>query len=569
MLRRSIGVLVALVLLALAAACGGQGGDKRSVEPAEPTFSPSSTAYVPAVTRPNVLVIETDDMRSDELQFMPNVRKLIGQRGITFENSFAPYPLCCPSRATFLSGQYNHNNGVLSVKKPWGFQAFDDTTTIATVLQKAGYNTALVGKYLNGYGSEHRHDSTLSSRTYVAPGWTDWYAGSDHRYGSKSPLFGGTYNYFHYTQVINGKVVAHPDRYSTDVNASETRGRIRAYGKQKKPWFIWWTPTAPHFGRPHEKDDPAPLRDTKGKLERWPTPARPGWVRGIFDKKITHPLGTPPYGPAEADISDKPRLLSGTPEMDDAERKALTEVERQRAESLYVLDRQIGVTMKTLQRTGQWDNTVVVFTSDNGYFLGEHRKRQGKILAHEPSLRVPLLIAGPGIEHGQRYDPVSVIDMAPTLAQYAGTTMPDTDGTSFLRDLEQGDTGWTVPVVTEGRDDRKSYVRARSPGFESNGLDTRGLRLGRWSYIRYSTGETELYDLAKDPLQLSSEQDNPAYAGISRQLAALWTKYMNCKGADCQDPLPAKFRLTPAQEKAITDDEITRTNVYYDDHWTR
>ncbi|RLV47582.1 DUF4976 domain-containing protein [Nocardioides mangrovicus] len=561
------------VVVALAAGCGGHtgSGSRESIEPRQPHFSAGATAPLPAVRRPNLLVIEADDMRTDELRFMPNVRKLIAGRGVTFENSFAPYPLCCPSRASFLSGQYAHNHGVLSHEPPWGFHAFDDRTTIATVLQQAGYHTALVGKYLNGYAQQPTR-AGQDSRTYVPPGWTDWYAGSDHLYGNRSPYFGGTYNYTHYTQVINGRVVPHPGDYSTNVNGRETRGRIRDYGKQKKPWFIWWTPTAPHFGRPHERDDPKPTRNLRGFLEHWETPARPGWVRGRFDREITHALGQPPYGPAEADMSDKPALLRHVPEMDETEKRALTEVSRQRAEAEFVLDRQIGITMKTLQRTGQWDDTVVVFTSDNGYFLGEHRKRQGKILSHEPSLRVPLVMAGPGVPHARRYDPVTTIDLAPTLAQYAGTTMPRTDGASFLPAVSNGDSGWTVPVVTEGRDEARRYRRDADehlqPGFD-DGLDTRGIRTARYKYTRYSTGEEELYDLKKDPLELDGLQNDPAYAEVKRKLVALWFDYIHCREAACDRPMPAEFRATPAQEKAITDDEIVRTNAYYGDEWPR
>jgi arylsulfatase A-like enzyme len=522
---------------------------------------------VPSVARPNMLVIETDDMRWDELKFMPNVRRLIMHRGLNFVNSFAPYPLCCPSRASFLTGKYAHNHHVLSHVDPFGFQSFDDRRTVATQLQKNGYQTALVGKYLNGYARQPTFRTRTSSLHYVPPGWDEWYAGSDHRFPAGSPLHGGTYNYFSMTQNINGKIVPHHGTYSTDLLAGQARGLIAKFGAAKKPWFLWWTPVAPHFGAPHERDDPPRTTRADGRPQKFQTPARPKWVRGRFDSVITHALGTPKYGPAESDMSDKPRYLRNVPEMLPLERQELTEVSRQRAESIYVLDRQVGRTIAKLKASGQYDNTIIVFTSDNGYFLGEHRKRQGKILPHEPSLRVPFLIAGPGIRHGIRYDPITTIDLAPTFSSYAGLKpMPQTDGTSLVPLIERGDRGWTRPVVTEGMMGDKGYGHLfTQPGFD-NALNTRGIRTARYKYVKYSTGEVELYDLKTDPLELESRQNDPAYDGIRRKLDALWTQYYDCKGSSCSKPMPQEFRATVKQEKAITDHETQRTRQYYDDY---
>jgi N-acetylglucosamine-6-sulfatase len=566
--RRLVTAAVLVAVFVATAACGGAGhkGPPRSVEPKVPKIS-AATSFVPKVKKPNVLVIEADDMRTDELKFMPTVRRLIARRGLTFENSFAPYPLCCPSRASFLSGEYAHNHHVLSTSSPFGFQSFDDHRTLATVLQGAGYQTALIGKYLNGYARQHVFDSKKSSRRYVPPGWNEWMAGSDHIYPVGTRLHGGTYNYFSMTQVINGTVTPNHGRYSTDVTAAETRKTVTQFGKAQKPWFIWWTPTAPHFGSPRERDDPRPLRNTKGVLEHWETPARPAWVKGRFDKQVTHALGQPPFGPAEANMSDKPRFLRTRPEMDAQEKASLTEVSRQRAESLYVLDRQIGVTIARLQKTGQYANTIIAFTSDNGYFLGEHRKRQGKILDHEPSLRVPFLIAGPGIRHGKRYDPITTIDMASTFAAYAGLPgMPGADGRSMVPTIEHGDQGWTAPVVTEGSMGNRGYTHLfTQPGFD-NALNSRGIRTARYKYTKYSTGEVELYDLAKDPVELEGKQDDPAYAKVKRKLDALWFAYYNCKGAACDKPMPKEFQASVKQEKAITVNETKRTRQYYDDY---
>jgi len=553
-------VAALVVATLLLAACGGASHPKTKRPPA-----PLPTGYVPSVARPNMLVIETDDMRWDELKFMPNVRRLIMHRGLNFMNSFAPYPLCCPSRASFLTGKYAHNHHVYSHVNPFGFLSFDDHLTVATELQKSGYQTALVGKYLNGYARQHIYNSRKSSLHYEPPGWNQWIAGSDHIFPAGSRLHGGTYNYFSMTQNINGRVVPHHGIYSSKLTAQQVQHTIGTFSAAKKPWFVWWTPVAPHFGGPHESDDPAPIRRTDGVLTKFATPARPGRFWGMFDKDITHALGDPPFGPAEQDVSDKPHYLQ-IPEMSPEEKVALTEVSRQRAESLFALDKSIGATLRKLHATGQYNRTLIAFTSDNGYFLGEHRKRVGKILPHEPSLRVPFLIAGPGVPHGRRYDPITTIDLAPTWMAYAGNKqMPQADGVSMVQVIEKGDRGWDTPVVTEGRMGDRGYAHVYSSGFRT-ALNTKGIRTARYKYVRYSTGEEELYDLKKDPLELQSRQDDPAYAGIKRALKALWWEYYNCKEAACDKPLPKRFRASVTQTKRITDAEFARTRAYYADY---
>ncbi|GGF52185.1 sulfatase [Marmoricola endophyticus] len=571
--RRPLAATLALTCVAAVAACSTGSSPTPSQEAKRrPPLTASASlpaASYPAVAKPNILVIETDDMRADDFDAMPNVEKLIADRGLRFQNSYAPNPLCCPSRASFLSGKYSHNHKVYSQIDPYGFGAFDDRTTIATVLQKQGYSTGLIGKYLNGYGQQPTHLTRRSSVRYVPPGWASWQAGLDHRWPRSSPNRGGTYHYFAMTQNDNGRVVPHPGEYSTDLTAQQTRATIDRFGAARtpagrsKPWFVWWTPTAPHFGVPVEPDDPKPMRRTDGKKEFIATPARPDWVKGLFDDRIDHPPGMPPHGPAEADMSDKPRYLRSVPEADAQEKRAVTELARQRAEALYALDRQIGATLQRLRTTGQLARTLIVFTSDNGYFLGEHRKRQGKTLPHEPSLRVPLLIAGPGVPTGVRYDPATTIDLAPTFAGYAGTAMPGADGRDLRATIAGPDRGWDLPLVTEGLAQLPGYESPSDvPGFDT-GLNIRGVRTGRYKWVEYASGETELYDLAKDPLEMDSVASDPAYAGVVAELRRVWQQYSSCAQAQCRVPLPADLRLTSQQNRDLTLNEAYRTNAFY------
>jgi arylsulfatase A-like enzyme len=259
-------------------------------------------------------------------------------------------------------------------------------------------------------------------------------------------------------------------------------------------------------------------------------------------------------GPSERNARDKPTFLAQLPEMNAAERAALTGTARQRAESIYVLDQQVGRLVATLKRRHEWRNTVLMFTSDNGYFMGEHRQRTGKIKAHEPSLRVPFLVTGPGIPAGAtRYDPITTIDLPATILdlararRFAGHPY---DGASRTATFYGGDQGWTVPVLTEGRLEFPTLVAAHARGF-TNPLNSIGVRTPRYSYIRYSDGERELYDLNRDANELRNVAASPRYRPALRTLERVWWRWKDCVGRACQAAMPAGLRATAAEERAL------------------
>ena len=566
--RRLVLWLAAALALALLVGTAVDAGHRRAEARAVPGAGARAAVAAAAPARPNVIVVMADDMRTDDLRWMPSVRRLLVDRGLTFRNSFSPYPLCCPARASFLTGEYAHNHRVFSHMAPWGFRAFDDHATLATALQASGYRTAFLGKYLNGYGAEPSLVTGGPSFHYVPAGWSDWY-GAVQRPGGSPYRSGGTYNYLHTIFNVNGRIDdSHDGQYQTDVLGRFSRSLVTTYSRSSQPFFMWFSAVAPHFGGPREKDDPTHVRGPSGRPVQIPTPARPTWVRGHFDRQVPRASGLPvDGGPSEADISDKPRPMRSLGELTSSERLAVRESTRQRAEALFVLDGQVRRLVQTLRATGELDRTVIAFTSDNGYFLGEHRRPQSKINPQEPSLRVPLVIAGPGVPHGQRFDPATTPGLTATVAELAGATsaMPyDADGISLVRSIA-ADQGWTVPVVTEGRENSKAFPDnplLRASGFHDP-RNTIGVRTGRWKFVEYSNGDSELYDLDADPNELRNLTADPAHAGIRTELHAVWLQFKDCRGAQCRAELPADLRLTPADEASGTDRQSLGVEARY------
>ena len=539
-----------------------------TVRPVEPPSPTTTVTPKPATgdARPNIIMLMADDMRVEDLRYMPHVRALLQDRGLTFRNSFSPFPLCCPARASFLTGRFPHNHHVYSHMAPWGFKSFDDHKTLATALHRAGYHTGFVGKYLNGYGAQPSLVTGGPSFHYVPAGWTDWNAAVERPVGSPYPS-GGTYNYWHTLFNVNGVTDdTHKGEYQTAVLGGFARRLVHKYHQGRKPFFLYFSAVAPHFGV-REKGDPRPIQ--RGKyLFKFDTPGRPGWVRGRFDRQITRSPGMPLNGgPSEADMRDKPRQMRRLPELSLAERRALTQVARQRAEAEFVLDQQIKSVTDVLRRDGELANTVLMFTSDNGYFMGEHRQRTGKIKPQEPSLRVPFLVAGPKVPHGQRFDPITTEDITATIAQLAGATryLPyASDGYSVVRTIRRGDQGWTTPVLTEGLiggDGSRTTVEAER-GFD-DARNVIGVRTSRWKYERYVSGEEELYDLDKDPNELHSLADDPAHLVVKNKLIALWWSMKDCQGGSCQQVLTQDLRRGPVAERRGTNKQSQGVKARY------
>ena len=499
----------------------------------------SATVDIPSVAgpqrQPNIVVIMADDMREDDLRYMPKTMQTIAARGVHFKNSFSPFPLCCPARASFLTGEYTHNHKVWSVADPYGFQALDDSATVPVWLQDVGYNTVFLGKYLNGYGRQPMPNGS-PSRDYVPPGWSDWRGSID---GSGD---GGTYRYFDTTLNINGEAVGNEGRYQTRLYGDHSVRIVEQYAASQRPFFLWASYVAPHHGAPNEPGDPKPVLRSDGKLQTFKTPARPDDVQGTLDDQVRHAPGAE----GEADVSDKPFFIRGLPALSKAEHKALLNITRQRAEAISALDDQVARTVRALKRTGELDNTIVVVTSDNGYFLGEHRMRQGKSLPYEPSLRVPMLIRGPQIPRGQvRNDPFLTIDHAPTFLAAAGApTQDQLNGSNMLPGTRRGDRGWTRGVLTDTGPRLVASNASESDNWLVEGRGPKvtrfstGVRTARYLYVDHGGRGKELYDLRHDPQELQNLAGRSDMAQIQRRLARVLDRMRDCVGTDCTAPLP-------------------------------
>ena len=452
-------------ILAAAAAAAGAGllaGDGLGSHPSKT-----------AATRPNVVVIMSDDQTVESLRVMANVRTLIGSEGATFANSFATYSLCCPSRATYLTGQYAHTHGVMGNQPPeGGYDKLEPThaNTLPAWLRTAGYHTIHIGKYLNGYTADDG----------VPPGWTEWY-------GAVDP---STYSFYGYTLNENGRLVTYgsaPEDYQADVYTRKAVDAIRRRAPQG-PFLLSVAYLAPHSGQPREPGDPVGM----------PTPVPAPRHQQAFDSE---PLPAPP-SLNELDISDKPSFIRSKPLLVPGELAAIQENYRQRLESLLAIDEGVAAIVGALRASGELSNTVVIFTADNGFLHGEHRVPNGKVLLYEPSIRVPLLVRGPGVPRGQVFTQlVGNIDVAPTIVDVAHAKAGRKfDGRSLYDLFEKPSTSWRDTIVVENQ-------------------RSRGVRTGRYLYAEHSTGERELYDVASDPHELANLAGNPAYASVQADLA--------------------------------------------------
>jgi len=466
-----------------------------------------------AAQRPNVVVLMTDDQTVADLEAMPRTQALLGASGVAFDRSYVSYPVCCPSRATYLSGQYAHNHRVLGLYPPTGgYGRFDSAESLPVWVERAGYHTAHVGKYMNGYGTDTPDDPP--------PGWSEWYGAVDT---STYRMWGFTLNENGEQRTYGTLFEEDPAEYQTDVLARKAVGVIERNAGTERPLFLSVAFLAPH----HEDGG---VRIATGRLVR-PAPRHQGAFAG---KRLPRPPGF-----NERDMSDKPFFLRRRPPLGRFEIQRIQSNLRARWESLLAVDEAVADIAAALEASGELEDTYLLFTSDNGYLQGEHRVPSGKMLPYDPSTRVPLLVRGPDVPEGEVSDAlVGNVDLAPTVLELAGgwSTKP-LDGQSLLPLAREP---WRNPpraLLHETGGQR--FVRRRDQDAAA-GLPAlrdvrnyKALRTGRWLYVEYRGGQRELYDLERDPHQLDSLHRDPATRPLRSRLHRELRRLARCAGADC------------------------------------
>jgi N-acetylglucosamine-6-sulfatase len=451
--------------------------------------------------RPNIVLIVTDDEDVAAHAFMPKTKALIEDQGTAFENFFISYPWCCPSRASILRGQYGHNTHIVGNAPPWGgFETFRqlglEESTVATWLHDAGYRTAMLGKYFNGYAPE---------RDGVPPGWDEWYVG------------GNAHASYEYVLNENGQAVQYGsglEDYLGDVLTGKAVQLIRTSAHAEQPFFLYVLPLTPHS----------------------PSVAAPRHDGMFADAELPRP---PSFD--EADVSDKPAFIRRLPPLNQEQIAYLEYEYRKRIASLQAIDDMVESIVAALGETGQLDNTYVIYTSDNGFHMGEHRLIAGKDTPYEEDIRVPMVMRGPGVPVGHRLDAMVVnIDLAPTFAEIAGIEAPDfVDGRSFLPLLQDPERPWRESFLIERRKLEEQLVRqSKYNGLTPEELDQaavfNGIRTRDLVYVEYGSGERELYDLAQDPHQranLAGEANPVLVSALSARLVEL----AECTGGRCRE----------------------------------
>ncbi|CAA9378131.1 MAG: Choline-sulfatase [uncultured Nocardioides sp.] len=474
----------ALIVCLLAVAGLGLADQESAPLPAAvQVASPQDASLdVPDAERPNIVFVMTDDMRDDELRWMPHTRRLLRDRGTDFTDAVSPHPLCCPARAQLVTGQYAQNNGVQHNAGPFGgFQALDPSQEISAWFKQAGYQTGFVGKFLNGYTDRDRRPA----------GWDRWDA-----------LSSGVYDYFDFSFDNDGSPVAFRDSYVTEVIADRTNQTVRDFAADDEPFLVYSWHLGPHYRINRQgKPVPAPAAtDDKGR----------------FADSVPSVLGDSAFN--EGDVLDQPRPFR-TRRL--AREDLVVTEHRARLRALQSVDRAVESLVETLRSVGELNSTVIVFASDNGYSLGEHRFIGKNVLTQEV-LQVPLLVRGPGIASGATNDlPVTLVDLPATFTALAGVT-PGwlLDGTSVTPALAGQDQPFRDTTLVQTGDDG------------GDGWAYRGVRTSRYLYgVNGSDGF--LYDRLVDPDQLTNLLLDPAYAEIRALLEQRRLQLLSCRGATC------------------------------------
>ena len=483
--RLSVVLLAGALLAAVGCTSSSSSSSSASASSSSPASPPGSTS---SGSRPNFVFVLTDDLAWNLVSHMPHVLGL-EKAGTTMSKYYVVDSLCCPSRSAIFTGEYPHDNGVFTNSgSDGGYATFnahgDQQKTWAVALHAAGYRTAMMGKYLNGY----------QPRDPIPPGWDEW------------DVAGNGYPEFNYNLNENGKVQhygAQPQDYMVDVLSAKAGAFIDSAAGSGQPFMLEVATFAPH----------APY-----------TPA-PRYANAAA--QVPYPK-TPAYDRLPSNASS---WLQDHPPLSVQEQATITTDYRKRVEADLAVDDMIGHLEAELQARGVANNTYFIFSSDNGYHMGEYRLDPGKQTAFDTDIHVPLIVTGPGVPAG-RVDGqlVSNIDLCPTFETLAGLPVPATVDGHSLAVLWHGQDppGWRQAILIEhhGPDnspadpDRQNNQEGDPPSYEA-------VRTANALYVRYDNGQQEYYDTATDPYELN----NVASKGIPPDLPKALNAMENCHTA--------------------------------------
>lgn len=497
-------IFVLLIVNIFVAGCG-IGNDKVDI------------VVLPKEKRPNIIIIIADDLdlKLGTINYMQNLQELMVVRGTTLNDFFVTTPMCCPSRANILRGQYTHSHQVYNNEAPYGgflkfYETGNEASTIAVWLQAAGYRTSLIGKYFNGY--PFRDD-----RTYVPAGWSEW----------ASPAQKNAYDGYDYVLNENGVLASYsPDEenYFTDVMNRKAVDFIERAAQDETQFFLYLAPFAPH----------EPATPAKRHLDLFPSIAAPR---------------TPSFN--ENDVSDKLGDMSRNQLLTEEQISNIDYMYRQRILSMQAVDEMLLNLITTLEKTGELDNTYIVFTSDQGYHLGQHRFYYGKSTFYEEDIAVPFIVRGPGIPEDSEVSGLLAgnVDIAPTFAEWAGVIPPEfVEGRSLagiLAGESVSEINWRqvflletygfsinedstkIPLFGEVFDSVFGLLSAQKVNQSSIGL-----RTAQYTYIEHADGSMELYDQVMDPYQLENLAAS-ADPYLLERLSTWSHELALCSGNDC------------------------------------
>ncbi|XP_041460056.1 N-acetylglucosamine-6-sulfatase-like isoform X2 [Lytechinus variegatus] len=350
--------------------------------------------------KPNIIFILTDDqdVTMDAISPMTNTLNLLGKQGMTFKNMFTTSPLCCPSRSSILTGNYIHNHGAMNNTvsgncSSTAWQQGPEKKTFATYLHNAGYRTFFAGKYLNQYGGKN-----VGGLQHIPPGWDEWIA---LKFNSR---------YYNFSLSVNGKEEVHGDDYHKDYLTDIINNRsIEFLDKQSgsTPFFAMMSTPACHS----------------------PFDSAPQYVSHFTDKKA-------PRGPSfNIHSTDKHWLIRRAQNpMSNESITYLDDAFRKRWRTLLSVDDMVKNVVTLLEKKKLIDNTFIIFSSDNGFHLGQFSLPNDKRQLYEFDIRVPLIVRGPGIPPGTTSDKLAAnVDIMPTIVNMAtGKAPSDVDGMSLI-----------------------------------------------------------------------------------------------------------------------------------------